>query len=143
MEATVEGLKSLFGDVIRSEFGPTKPVLCKFALELVDAVPAYFWTEAASSSGLHHPTFGLGVGGLARHSLMVYRWLKILMYVSLALGAILVYADVANNLISYGACFIAAAELFVLALLHISFQSRIAKRPLPQFNKKGAGYDEN
>ncbi len=71
------------------------------------------------------------------------RWLKILMYVSLALGAILVYADVANNLISYGACFIAAAELFVLALLHISFQSRIAKRPLPQFNKKGAGYDEN
>ena len=60
-----------------------------------------------------------------------------------ALGAILVYADVANNLISYGACFIAAAELFVLALLHISFQSRIAKRPLPQFNKKGAGYDEN
>lgn len=79
MEATVEGLKSLFRDVIRSEFGPTKPVLCKFALELVDAVPAYFWTEAASSSGFHHPEFGLGVGGLARHSLMVYRWLKMLM----------------------------------------------------------------
>ena len=79
MEATVDGLKELFRDVIKSEFGPMKPVLCKFALELVDSVPDYFWTEAASSSGLHHPSFGLGDGGLARHSLMTYRWLKILM----------------------------------------------------------------
>ena len=79
MEATVDGLKELFRDAIKSELGPMKPVLCKFALELVDSVPDYFWTEAASSSGLHHPLFGLGEGGLARHSLMVYRWLKILM----------------------------------------------------------------
>ena len=79
METTVDGLKELFRDVIKEEFGPMKPILCKFALELVDAVPDYFWTEAASASGLHHPAFGLGEGGLARHSLMVYRWLKILM----------------------------------------------------------------
>jgi hypothetical protein len=79
METTVDGLKELFRDVIKEEFGPMKPILCKFALELVDEVPAYFWTEAASASGLHHPSFGLGEGGLARHSLMVYRWLKILM----------------------------------------------------------------
>ena len=37
---------------------------------------------------------------------------------------------------------VAAAELFVLALLHIRFQSRVALRRLPQFNKKGAAYDE-
>ena len=79
METTVDGLKELFRDAIKSEFGTMKPVLCKFALELVDSVPDYFWTEAASSSGLHHPAFGLCEGGLARHSLMVYRWLKILM----------------------------------------------------------------
>lgn len=79
METTVDGLKELFRDVIKEEFGPMKPILCKFALELVDAVPDYFWTDAASASGLHHPSFGLGEGGLARHSLMVYRWLKILM----------------------------------------------------------------
>ena len=68
MEATVDGLKELFRDVIKSEFGPMKPVLCKFALELVDSVPDYFWTDASSLSGLHHPSFGLGEGGLARHA---------------------------------------------------------------------------
>ena len=79
METTVEGLKELFRDVIKEEFGPMKPILCKFALELVDSVPDYFWRTSASSNGLHHPEFGLGEGGLARHSLMVYRWLKMLM----------------------------------------------------------------
>lgn len=38
---------------------------------------------------------------------------------------------------------IEAAGLFVLALMHILFQTRIASRRLPQFNKKGAAYDEN
>lgn len=79
METTVDGLKELFRDVIKEEFGPMKPILCKFALELVDSAPDCFWTEPASASGLHHPEFGLGEGGLARHSLMVYRWLKMLM----------------------------------------------------------------
>ena len=36
METTVDGLKELFRDVIKEEFGPMKPILCKFALELVD-----------------------------------------------------------------------------------------------------------
>ena len=78
MEKTIGGLKELFRDAIKDEFGPIKPVLCKFALELVDSVPDYFWTEAASSTGKHHPEFGLGEGGLARHSLMTYRLLKAL-----------------------------------------------------------------
>ena len=70
-------------------------------------------------------------------------WLKIVNYLSLVLGVLLVYKDAGNNLISYGACFLAAAELFGLAIYHIRFQTEIAKRPLPQFNKKGAQYDEN
>ncbi|MBQ1349195.1 MAG: hypothetical protein IIY61_00895 [Ruminococcus sp.] len=70
-------------------------------------------------------------------------WLKIVNYLSLVLGVLLVYKDAGNNLISYGACFLAAAELFGLAIYHIRFQTEIAKRPLPQFNKKGARYDEN
>lgn len=36
-----------------------------------------------------------------------------------------------------------AALLFGLALLHIFFQAKVALRRLPQFNKKGAAYDEN
>lgn len=71
--------KELFKKVIVSEFGPMKPALCKFALELVDKVPEYFWHEAANSSGKHHPDYALGEGGLARHSLMVHRWLKMLL----------------------------------------------------------------
>ena len=71
--------KELFRKAIVSELGPVNPTFCKFALELLGKVPDYFWVEAASSTGNHHPEFSLGVGGLARHSLMVYRWLKMLL----------------------------------------------------------------
>lgn len=70
-------------------------------------------------------------------------WLKIPMYLTLAAGALVVYLDLANSMITYGMCILCAAELFGLALLHIRFQTQVAKRPLPQFNKKGAQYDEN
>ena len=71
--------KELFKKVIHSELGPMNPAFCKFALELMDKVSEYFWIESASSTGKHHPEYGLGEGGLARHSLMVYRWLKLLL----------------------------------------------------------------
>lgn len=71
--------KELFRKVIRDEFGPMKPALCKFALELVDEAPTYFWTESASATNKFHPDHDQGEGGLARHSLMVYRWLKSLL----------------------------------------------------------------
>ncbi len=38
---------------------------------------------------------------------------------------------------------VAGAELVLLALMHIRFQVNSAKHKLPQFNKKGAAYDEN
>ena len=71
--------KELFKKVILDELSVKAPALCKFSQELLDAMPEYFWTEPASSSGRHHPEFSRGEGGLARHSLMVYRWLKMLL----------------------------------------------------------------
>ena len=80
MEGTEMGTaKETYKKVIIGELGPMNPVSCKFALELIDRVPDYFWKESASSTGNHHPDFSLGEGGLARHSLMVYRWLKMLL----------------------------------------------------------------
>ena len=70
--------KDLFKSVIYDELAPMNQGLCKFAQDLMEVIPDYFWTEPASSSGKHHPEYGLGEGGLARHSLMTYRWLKML-----------------------------------------------------------------
>lgn len=69
----------LFKKVIIDELGPLTPVFCKFSLELLGKLPEYFWKEPSSSTGKHHPEYGLGEGGLARHSLMAYRWLKMLL----------------------------------------------------------------
>ncbi len=71
--------KELFKKVIVEELGVNAPALCKFAQEFMDEIPYYFWKEGASSTGKHHPEYSLGDGGLARHSLMVYRWLKMLL----------------------------------------------------------------
>ena len=71
--------KELFKKVLREELGPMKPALCKFSLELLEEISDWFWKEPASSTGKHHPDHDLGEGGLARHSLMVYRWLKLLL----------------------------------------------------------------
>lgn len=68
--------KDVFRRIIILECGPNKPVMCRFAQELLDQIPSYFWSEGASSSGNHHPSYSNGEGGLARHSLMVYRWMK-------------------------------------------------------------------
>ena len=70
-------------------------------------------------------------------------WLKIVMYVTLAIGVLIAFADLPARWITYGMCILAATELFGLAIFHIHFQTQVAKRPLPQFNKKGAQYDEN
>lgn len=47
--------------------------LKEFALFCLPRIPSYFWEVPASSSGKYHPITDLGEGGLARHSLMVYR----------------------------------------------------------------------
>lgn len=78
----------------------------------------------------------------ARKFLSRVLWLKIVMYITLAAGVLVIVFNRVNNILSYAVCVVAAAELLGLALFHISFQTGIAKRPLPQFNKKGAYYDE-
>ena len=79
----------------------------------------------------------------ARRFLNSVLWLRIVMLLSIAAAIIIVIIDPAFNIISYAACIVLAAELFGFALYHIVFQTNVAKRPLPQFNKKGAQYDSN
>lgn len=59
------------------------------------------------------------------------------------LGILLGLYDAAYNVISYGGCFVMSVMLFINMLSHIRFQAEIAKRRPPQFEKKGAAYDEN
>ena len=37
-------------------------------VNLINLIPDYFFTEAASSTGKYHPSFSQGVGGLVRHT---------------------------------------------------------------------------
>lgn len=68
--------KDIFKKIAIVELAPMNAVLCKFAQDLIEEVPSYFWSVGASSTGKYHPEFSQGDGGLARHSLMTYRWLK-------------------------------------------------------------------
>ena len=67
---------------------------------------------------------------------------SVIVIVSVILGLIAAYMDFAYNVYSYALTFVMAAELFWLMIRHIRFQVNIAKRRPPQFNKKGAEYDE-
>ena len=67
-----------------------------------------------------------------RLSLQVFRFFRIPVMISGAQSSTFYYSLAA----------VAAAELFVLTIMHIIFQSNIAKRRLPQFNKRGAAYDK-
>ena len=44
------------------------------ALKLVEALPDYFFHEAASSTGKYHPSYALGDGGLLRHTKAAVRF---------------------------------------------------------------------
>ena len=48
----------------------------RFAFQLLDSVPDYFFSVPASSSGKYHPKNDLGDGGLVRHSISVARMLE-------------------------------------------------------------------
>jgi hypothetical protein len=69
--------------------------------------------------------------------------LRVVMYISMLFSLLGSFAQTPNNALLYALSFIACGELVALALLHIRFQTDVAKRRLPQFNKKGAAYDEN
>ena len=46
----------------------TDPTLRKQTADALKAVPEYFWTIPASSTGKYHPSYACGEGGLVRHS---------------------------------------------------------------------------
>lgn len=58
-------------------------------------------------------------------------------------GFAVVFLDFAYNIVTYSVCLLLAGILFLMMFVHIRFQVNIAKRRPPQFNKKGAQYDEN
>ena len=47
-----------------------------------EAVPDYFWTDGASSSGKYHPQFSQGEGGLVRHTKAVVMFAEELLRMS-------------------------------------------------------------
>lgn len=69
----------------------------------------------------------------------IVQWIII---ITSAVSMALLITNVTNRYLLYGLCFLFALELFIYALLNIRFQSDVAKRAIPQFNKKGAYYDD-
>ena len=67
---------------------------------------------------------------------------QIFIYITVLCSVVVAFLGFANNSIVYSLCVFQAVELFVLALIHIFFQSNIAKRPLPQFKKHGLSSQE-
>lgn len=55
-------------------------MVVKFYME--EAVPDYFWTDGASSSGKYHPKFSQGEGGLVRHTKAVVMFAEELLRMS-------------------------------------------------------------
>lgn len=68
---------------------------------------------------------------------------RVILYVFFLAMIWIVYLGTMGSVGCYSLAAVEGAGLFVLALMHILFQTRIASRRLPQFNKKGAAYDEN
>ncbi|MDD4000968.1 MAG: hypothetical protein PHX62_08790 [Bacilli bacterium] len=56
-------------DVFTYELNKIKDVSIKnFTIEVLNSLPDYFYSCAASSSGRYHPSYALGEGGLVRHT---------------------------------------------------------------------------
>ena len=83
-----------------------------------------------------------GIITTAKKLLMPLKVIRIIVYVTLVISLIGVMSDGANNSLYYLFCGIIAVELFCTSFLHIWFQATVAKRRPPQFNKKGAYYDD-
>ena len=71
------------------------------------------------------------------------RWRVVLLILCIAAGVAVAVMDLAFNWITYLCCLVQAGVLFYCMITHIRFQAEIAKRRPPQFEKKGAEYDES
>ena len=68
---------------------------------------------------------------------------RLIFFVVTAMSLTTIISDTAAKELYFIYSAVLAVMLFGLALLHIFFQTKVALRRLPQFNKKGAAYDEN
>lgn len=79
----------------------------------------------------------------AKRLLKPLKIFRIAVYLTVLLCFAVVFFDLPNNYIYYGLSVALMCALFALAMIHVRFQVTVAKRRPPQFNKKGAAYDEN
>ena len=86
--------------------------------------------------------FRMGTVPEAQRYLRREGWLRIVCYVTMIFAFALVVVDPAQKAVMYSVGILLMAELFGLVLNTVYFQSQVAKRMPPQFNKKGALYDE-
>ncbi len=88
-------------------------------------------------------TLKSGILSEAKKLLKPLQIIRIAIYITTLLHLFLVFLDLSYNVLYYALCAAIMAELFALALIHIHFQVSVSKRRPPQFNKKGAAYNEN
>lgn len=68
--------------------------------------------------------------------------IRYIVYGTTVLHLWLTIAEVPSKSTYYLLCLVIMGGLFAMAMIHVRFQVTIAKRRPPQFNKKGARYDE-
>ena len=69
--------------------------------------------------------------------------IRLAVYATTALHLTLAFFDLPSKTLYYALSGCVMAEMIGMCIPHIRFQTEIAKRRPPQFNKKGARYDEN
>ena len=69
--------------------------------------------------------------------------IRLIVYATTAFHLWLAFMDYPSKTLYYALCGCVMIEMIAMCIPHIRFQIEIAKRRPPQFNKKGAHYDEN
>ena len=119
-----------------------------FALTMLVLFLYYFLnqtTMAGKISKLQLTTLSMQSNGIlvaAKRFSRINAVFRLVMFLTLVAFIPFIVMNKFPNAFYYILAAVAAAELFVLTLFHVMFQSHIAQRRLPQFNKKGAAYDK-
>lgn len=119
-----------------------------FALTMLVLFLYYFLnqtTMAGKISKLQLTTLSMQSNGIlvaAKRFSRINAVFRLVMFLTLVAFIPFIVMNNFPNAFYYILAAVAATELFVLTLFHVMFQSHIAQRRLPQFNKKGAAYDK-
>lgn len=115
---------------------------CAFVLIAVHISQSKIMKAIGSADYSSESNLRSGIMTEAKEFVKTNRYIRLGVFLAAALGVFIIYLSVPVNAVIYAYCVLLMAGLFAAALLHIKFQSKIAMRCLPQFNKKGAAYDE-